>query len=100
MAEETYKSWSISQVANWLRNSRMPENIVNLFVKQEIDGQALETLTMKELKKEIGVKTLGRQKAIMRALDNLRGNPLPIYIYIYIRNDSCHLTPNYLHFTL
>ncbi len=78
MAEGAYKLWSVSQVANWLSNDlQMPEDVVNLFVQQDIDGQALETLTMEELKEEIGVNTLGKQKAIMKALDNLRGKPPP-----------------------
>ncbi len=75
--EETFDSWSISQVADWVRNDlKMPEHIVNLFVQQEIDGSALETLTMDELQ-GIGVNTLGKQKAIMKALTHLKGNPPP-----------------------
>ncbi|KAJ3020356.1 UNVERIFIED_CONTAM: polar growth protein [Siphonaria sp. JEL0065] len=66
------EDWTVEQVADWIRQKGASEDIVMAFIKQDIDGPVLLTLTSNDLITELGVKTLGLRRKIISALDKIR----------------------------
>lgn len=67
-------NWSIRQVGNWISclrdgdiQAEKMEKVSNLFIENDINGNILCETTLKELKEEIGVTSLGIRKKILLA---------------------------------
>lgn len=65
-------SWTVNQVADWLRASKAPEEVVAAFAREDIDGSALRELSCEELKLLVPALTLGARLRLERQLSELR----------------------------
>eukprot|EP00742_Colponemidia_sp_Colp-10_P009081 GILJ01009877.1.p1 GENE.GILJ01009877.1~~GILJ01009877.1.p1 ORF type:complete len:582 (-),score=74.99 GILJ01009877.1:226-1971(-) len=63
--------WTKDEVANWLTEVNL-ESYVSTFLKHEISGAHLFSLTNEELKHELGMEAFGHRKQFGVAVDNLR----------------------------
>jgi hypothetical protein len=68
------KSWSIDDVQRWLHTIHM-EMYCEVFLEQEIDGQALMNLTNNHLKNDLNIGKLGNRLKILDAIRTI-GSPL------------------------
>ncbi|KAI8617893.1 SAM domain-containing protein [Chytriomyces sp. MP71] len=67
------EDWTVQMVGDWLGKIGASEEIVKNFAEQEIDGSILATLTLDDLKSELGVSALGLRRKIMMGIEKLKG---------------------------
>ncbi len=70
--EKKVEDWDIDQVANWLKNMSISEEIIDTFKENEINGKTLIELNGDELKNDLGIKQLGRRKQLLEEIDKLK----------------------------
>ena len=63
---------SAGQVAELLKEEGLPENVVQLFEKNAVDGEALMMLETDEDMKELGLNKLGDRLKIRKLLSKYR----------------------------
>ncbi|KAJ3251109.1 hypothetical protein HDU77_006138 [Chytriomyces hyalinus] len=63
--------WTVEMVARWVRGFTSEETAM-LFLRHEIDGSVLMTLSADDLKTELDIQTLGTRRKISMAIDKLR----------------------------
>ncbi|KAI9352862.1 hypothetical protein BDR26DRAFT_1002971 [Obelidium mucronatum] len=66
------RSWSVSMVADWVKQFGVSSASVISFIEQEIDGTALLTLSGEDLRDELGVSALGTRRRLAVAIESLR----------------------------
>ncbi|KAJ3411166.1 Protein kinase C-like 1 [Chytridiales sp. JEL 0842] len=64
-------SWTTEEVCSWLISKGIPQNVVNSFYAQSLDGSVLFLLTPEVLCRELRI-TLGQSNRIITAIDGLR----------------------------
>ncbi|KAI8615994.1 SAM domain-containing protein, partial [Chytriomyces sp. MP71] len=64
--------WTVQMVGDWLSKIGASVEIVQNFADQEIDGSILATLTLDDLKTELGVSALGLRRKIMMGIEKLK----------------------------
>ena len=68
-------AWSIDDVTRWLEAAGLTKNSADLqeaFIKQKVDGVLLLALTDEDLSKQFKIKSLGKRKNIVRAINYLK----------------------------
>ena len=58
--------WSVSDVSQWLKNIPVPEEVVELFVLENMDGCEIVDITSEELKSGMPNLQLGSNRKIIR----------------------------------
>jgi hypothetical protein len=65
-------SWGEQQVLEWLEREGLSPSTREVFRSNEIRGDVLLELVEDEIKMELGVRSLGERKRLMKALRRLR----------------------------
>ncbi|KAJ3131046.1 hypothetical protein HK100_006920 [Physocladia obscura] len=65
------ETWTVSTVAEWVKQFGTSPASIAAFIEQEIDGTALLTLTGDDLKNELKVTTLGTRRRIAVGIEKL-----------------------------
>lgn len=65
------RSWTKQDVSVWLKSNDTLCNLSDLFLKEDINGQALLDLTMEDMKDELGL-SLGQRKLLIKLIDELK----------------------------
>ncbi|XP_043930685.1 WD repeat, SAM and U-box domain-containing protein 1 [Protopterus annectens] len=65
------KDWSEKEVSDWLSAERL-EDLVEIFMKNNIDGKELLDITKESLQKELKVESLGLRNKVLRKIEELR----------------------------
>lgn len=71
MAATDVTMWSVQEVSSWLTREGLQEHVQE-FAEQEIDGDTLLSLTLADLKDDIGIKQLGKRKRLLKCIDEVR----------------------------
>ncbi|CAO3642457.1 unnamed protein product [Cunninghamella echinulata] len=71
-SDQQPETWDVNQVCSWLESVGL-ENVVDIFVEQEITGDVLVELTMDTLK-ELGIAAYGRRYKVMTAINKLNSS--------------------------
>ncbi|KAJ3020353.1 UNVERIFIED_CONTAM: hypothetical protein HDU68_010225 [Siphonaria sp. JEL0065] len=66
-------SWSAVEVSQWLKTIGATESVATVFLKEQVDGAVLKTLTDDDLRNELKVVHLGIRRKILMAIDRLKG---------------------------
>ena len=67
-------TWTVEQVAQWLRQAQMPPSSVQLFVSNHIDGKALFLLDEDDLEFELLVRSQAKRRATLAVIGRARAN--------------------------
>ncbi|KAI9352867.1 hypothetical protein BDR26DRAFT_849984 [Obelidium mucronatum] len=65
-------TWSVETVAQWVRNLKAPEEVVENFISHGIEGEVLLTLDSEDLKTDLGVVQLGLRRKMTLAIEKLK----------------------------
>lgn len=73
---ENWKRWSVGDVLLWIRQQptfgKYEGNITRLFVEDEVDGEAMGMMEMKDLKELYGINSFKDRKRILKEIQKLR----------------------------
>ena len=66
------ESWTVEQVAHWLRQLQVPMNVIAEFISNDITGKALFLLEDDDLEYELLVRSLPQRRTILAAVERAR----------------------------
>ncbi|KAI8843491.1 hypothetical protein BJ741DRAFT_305920 [Chytriomyces cf. hyalinus JEL632] len=61
--------WTVQMVSEWIQQMGGDEEVVQKFIDQQIDGVVLMTLTMDDLRSELGITQVNVRRAVMEAIE-------------------------------
>ena len=67
-------TWTVEQVAQWLRQAQMPPSSVQLFVSNHINGKALFLLDEDDLEFELLVRSQAKRRETLAVIGRARAN--------------------------
>lgn len=65
--------WSIAEVCEWANYNRYSQDTIKCLIHNEIDGRILLTLSSRDLRDEIEIKSLSERKRLFNDISVLRG---------------------------
>ena len=66
--------WSVRDVCSWLREHAYKVETVRSLAENEVDGQILLSLTVSDVRDELGVKSLAERRRLITDITVLQGN--------------------------
>ncbi|KAI3111571.1 hypothetical protein CBS147333_4305 [Penicillium roqueforti] len=81
LSKKEIRNWDPSQVAHWLFIGGYPDDIRDTFLKNDITGDILMTLTKDELEYQLRIQSMGRRVQLIQSIDylleNMQTRPIP-----------------------
>ena len=68
-------SWSVEHVRMFCAAEHLFADMADILVENDVDGRALLELTTAELRDDLGVKSLGKRKEMLRRIAELAAGP-------------------------
>ncbi|CAG7941067.1 unnamed protein product [Penicillium nalgiovense] len=81
LSEEEIRNWDPSQVAHWLYIGGYADDVRDTFIKNDISGDILMSLTEDELKDQLLIQSMGKRRKIFNSItylkENMQTRPIP-----------------------
>ncbi|KAJ5276284.1 hypothetical protein N7524_002437 [Penicillium chrysogenum] len=81
LSEEEIRNWDPSQVAHWLCIGGYADDVRDTFIKNDISGDILMSLTEDELKDQLLIQSMGKRRKIFNSItylkEHMQTRPIP-----------------------
>ncbi|EKV09289.1 hypothetical protein PDIG_62390 [Penicillium digitatum PHI26] len=81
LSQEEIRNWDPSQVAHWLFIGGYADDVRDTFIRNDITGDILMTLTEDELKDQLLIQSMGKRRKIFNSIkylkENMQTRPIP-----------------------